>query len=313
MDHLIDWLPEHIPPGDETAIVHGDYRLDNLIFHPTEPRILAMLDWELSTLGHPLADFSYHCMSWHIPPEQFRGIAGLDLAALGHSLGGRVRRRLLRAHRPRPASTHWDFYLAYNMFRLAGDPAGHHEARARRAPRRARRRSTPASARGRWPSWAGSTRKKHRSQKLTKGNTWISPIPKGARTLAETRLQAVFMDEHIYPNEHRFHARSRGEHAQGQPLDADRVIEELKPKARAAGLWNLFLPRSAARRRGLDEPRVRAAVRDHGPRAVGARSLQLLGARHRQHGNDRALRHATSRRRNGSSRCSTARSARPSR
>ncbi len=60
MDRLIAWLPENIPPGDETALVHGDYRMDNLIFHPAEPRILAILDWELSTLGHPLADFSYH-------------------------------------------------------------------------------------------------------------------------------------------------------------------------------------------------------------------------------------------------------------
>ena len=87
MDQLIAWLPAQHSRGarDETqvSIVHGDYRLDNLIFHPTEPRILAVLDWELSTLGHPLADFSYHCMSWHIPPGAFRGIGGLDLAALG--------------------------------------------------------------------------------------------------------------------------------------------------------------------------------------------------------------------------------------
>jgi aminoglycoside phosphotransferase (APT) family kinase protein len=68
MDELIAWLPGHIPEGEATAIVHGDFRMDNLIFHPSEPRILAVLDWELSTLGHPLADFSYHCMSWHIPP-----------------------------------------------------------------------------------------------------------------------------------------------------------------------------------------------------------------------------------------------------
>ncbi|HMS78714.1 MAG TPA: phosphotransferase family protein, partial [Burkholderiaceae bacterium] len=76
MDRLIDWLPQHIPPGDETTVVHGDYRLDNMIFDRTRPRVLAVLDWELSTLGHPLADFSYHCMSWHIPPGAFRGIGG---------------------------------------------------------------------------------------------------------------------------------------------------------------------------------------------------------------------------------------------
>src|SRR5207253_2818786 len=64
MERLIAWLPEHMPADDETAIVHGDYRLDNLIFHASEPRIVAVLDWELSTLGHPLADFAYHCMSW---------------------------------------------------------------------------------------------------------------------------------------------------------------------------------------------------------------------------------------------------------
>ena len=120
MDRLSAWLPAHIPPGDDTSIVHGDYRLDNLIFHPAEPRILAVLDWELSTLGHPLADFSYHCMSWHIPPGQFRGIAGLDLAALGipalREYVARYCERTSKAIREED----FDFYLAYNMFRLAG-------------------------------------------------------------------------------------------------------------------------------------------------------------------------------------------------
>ena len=118
MDNLIAWLPANIPPGDETSIVHGDYRLDNLIFHPTEPRILAILDWELSTLGHPLADFSYHCMSWHIPPGHFRGIAGLDLASLGIP----SEKEYMAAYCRRTAREglgHWDFYLAYNLFRLA--------------------------------------------------------------------------------------------------------------------------------------------------------------------------------------------------
>jgi len=120
MDKLIEWLPQHIPPGDDTSIVHGDYRLDNMIFHPTEPRILAVLDWELSTLGHPAADFSYHCLSWHIPPGKFRGIAGLDLPALG--IPGQD--EYIAAYSRRTGRTirreDFDFYLAYNLFRLAG-------------------------------------------------------------------------------------------------------------------------------------------------------------------------------------------------
>jgi aminoglycoside phosphotransferase (APT) family kinase protein len=118
MDRLIDWLPQHIPAGDETTIVHGDYRLDNLIFHPTEPRILAVLDWELSTLGHPLADFAYHCMGYHIAPEQFRGIRGLDLDALGIP----SEQQYIDLYCQRTGRTgidNWNFYMAYNCFRLA--------------------------------------------------------------------------------------------------------------------------------------------------------------------------------------------------
>jgi aminoglycoside phosphotransferase (APT) family kinase protein len=107
-----------VPPGDETAVVHGDFRLDNLIFHPTEARVLAVIDWELSTLGHPLADFSYLCMCWHIPPGAFRGIAGLDLEALGipteESFIARYCDRT-----GRKGIEHWNFYLAYNLFRIA--------------------------------------------------------------------------------------------------------------------------------------------------------------------------------------------------
>ncbi|MDR2155301.1 MAG: phosphotransferase [Burkholderiaceae bacterium] len=125
MDRLIEWLPAHVPAsarGELTSIVHGDYRLDNVIFHPSEPRILAVLDWELSTLGHPLADFSYHCMSWHTPPGTFRGIAGMDLAALGiPSEQDYIRRYCQRTGlaTPEALAPDWNFYLAYNMFRIA--------------------------------------------------------------------------------------------------------------------------------------------------------------------------------------------------
>jgi aminoglycoside phosphotransferase (APT) family kinase protein len=120
MDSLIDWLPKNVPPEAGTSVVHGDFRLDNTIFHASEPRILAVLDWELSTLGDPLADFAYHCMGFHIPPDKFRGIAGLDLAQLG--IPGEaeyVKQYCERTKRSAIDPSHWDFYLAYNLFRIA--------------------------------------------------------------------------------------------------------------------------------------------------------------------------------------------------
>jgi aminoglycoside phosphotransferase (APT) family kinase protein len=126
MQRLIEWLPRHIPPGArddaQTCIVHGDYRLDNLVFHSAQPRVLAVLDWELSTLGHPLADLSYHCMAWRIPSGVFRGIGGLDLAALGIPDEARYIesycRRTGRADID-AVMRDWNFYLAYNLFRMA--------------------------------------------------------------------------------------------------------------------------------------------------------------------------------------------------
>jgi len=126
MDSLMAWLPNHIPEMARdpamVSIVHGDYRLDNLMFHPTEMRIIAVLDWELSTLGHPLADFSYHCMAWHIPPGAFRGIGGLDWASLGiPSEEDYIRRYCEQTHltTPERLAQDWNFYLAYNLFRMA--------------------------------------------------------------------------------------------------------------------------------------------------------------------------------------------------
>jgi aminoglycoside phosphotransferase (APT) family kinase protein len=126
MDKLMEWLPAHMPASarDESkvSIVHGDYRLDNLMFDASAPRVIAVLDWELSTLGHPLADFSYHCMSWNIPHGSFRGIGGLDLAALGiPSEDEYIRRYCERTGLATPESlkADWNFYLAYNMFRIA--------------------------------------------------------------------------------------------------------------------------------------------------------------------------------------------------
>lgn len=118
MDALIEWLPANIPDGDESSIVHGDFRCDNMIFHPTEPRVIAVLDWELSTLGHPLADFAYHAMMYQMPPHIVAGLGGADLAALNiPSEADYVASYCRRTGRDDIAD--WDFYIAFNYFRLA--------------------------------------------------------------------------------------------------------------------------------------------------------------------------------------------------
>ena len=118
MEHLIEWLPAHLPEADETALVHGDFRIDNLIFHPHEPRVLAVLDWELSTLGDPLADFAYHCMTWRVTPAEFRGLKGHDLAALGIPLEDAYVQAYCKRS-GRASLPDWDYYMAFNMFRMA--------------------------------------------------------------------------------------------------------------------------------------------------------------------------------------------------
>jgi aminoglycoside phosphotransferase (APT) family kinase protein len=118
MERLIEWLPAHIPAADETTLVHGDFRIDNCLFHPTEPRVVAVLDWELSTLGHPHVDFAYHTMVWRLGAGEFRGLADSDLPALGipsetEYVAAYCRRRGLTQ------IADFDFYLAFNLFRLA--------------------------------------------------------------------------------------------------------------------------------------------------------------------------------------------------
>ena len=120
MDRLIEWLPDNVPTDESSAIVHGDFRLDNLVLHPTEPRILAVLDWELSTIGHPLADFTYHLLPWRMAEADLGsiGLLGKDLAALGiPDEETYVRRYCERTGRSGIAER--GFYAAFNLFRLA--------------------------------------------------------------------------------------------------------------------------------------------------------------------------------------------------
>jgi aminoglycoside phosphotransferase (APT) family kinase protein len=120
MERLIAWLPAHVPTSSAVRVVHGDYRLDNMILAPAAPKVLAVLDWELSTLGDPLADFTYHLMQWDMPSSDagVGSLVGHDLAALGiPPLAAYVDRYVERTGLdPRP---HLPFYLAYNFFRLA--------------------------------------------------------------------------------------------------------------------------------------------------------------------------------------------------
>ena len=117
MERLIAWLPAHIPPGDETTLIHGDYRLGNMLIHPTEPRVVAVLDWELSTLGHPLGDLAYNCLAWHFGGD-LDGLAGEDVTRPGVPseetyVAGYCRRT------GRAAIPQWEFYIAFAAFRFA--------------------------------------------------------------------------------------------------------------------------------------------------------------------------------------------------
>lgn len=122
VERLIEWLPQHVPAEMPGRIVHGDYRMDNVVFHPAQPRILAVLDWELSTLGDPVADFAYHCMNWRLPSDASRALGGIDVTSLGippeAAYAQRYFERVGLGEPPSPAT--WTFYMVFNMFRLVG-------------------------------------------------------------------------------------------------------------------------------------------------------------------------------------------------
>jgi len=118
MDELMRRLPAMVPADDRASIVHGDFRLENLIYHPTEPVVLAIVDWELSTLGHPLADLAYNCFAYRLPRDAFGGLAGIDLADTGIPSEAEYVARYVERTGIRPAAP-WGFYVAFSLFRLA--------------------------------------------------------------------------------------------------------------------------------------------------------------------------------------------------
>jgi aminoglycoside phosphotransferase (APT) family kinase protein len=119
MENLIEWLPKNIPQAVQNTLTHGDYRFDNVIFHPTEPRILAVIDWELATLGDPLADFVYHCMSYRLPGTSIARLSDAEKSALG--IPTEMQYRQMYCERTgRKEIENFDFYMAFAMFRLVG-------------------------------------------------------------------------------------------------------------------------------------------------------------------------------------------------
>ena len=126
MDRLMEWLPQHIPEGDETSLVHGDFRLGNLILAPDAPRIAAVLDWELSTLGHPLTDLAYNCLPYHLPTgvDGLPGLVGADLKALGIPSEDEHVAAYCRAAGRDGGIPSWPFYITFAMFRLASISQG---------------------------------------------------------------------------------------------------------------------------------------------------------------------------------------------
>ena len=124
MEDLIKWMPDNIPPDDSVSIAHGDYRLENTIFHPTEPRMIAVLDWELSTIGHPLADLGYNCMGYRLINPRQGGLVNADFVNSGiPTEEAYVRAYCKRVGREFPIP-HWDFYIAFSIFRLASIAQG---------------------------------------------------------------------------------------------------------------------------------------------------------------------------------------------
>ena len=125
MDRLIEWLPHNVPEGDETAIAHGDYRLGNVMLHPDKPEIIALLDWELATLGHPLSDLAYNCIPYHLPAGQpgLRGVVGIDYLAAGIPAEQDYVAAYCRRTGREPIE-HWPFFVAFALFRLAAIAQG---------------------------------------------------------------------------------------------------------------------------------------------------------------------------------------------
>ncbi|XP_002739682.1 acyl-CoA dehydrogenase family member 10-like [Saccoglossus kowalevskii] len=279
MDKLIDWLPKHAPQNDKTTVTHGDFRLDNMIFHPTEPVVLAVLDWELSTLGDPLSDVAYWCIAHYLKPDNMiiKGLYGLDFKSLGIPTDKEMVEQYCQTAGI-PGIENYDFYMAFSFFRIAAILQGvykrslqgqsssqtgqivgaYAEDMADTAWSFAEKYNKTLSQKqsgkienqpgnrsySTWTINGHHTGQRHYSTQSKDNSTTYGLLPVLESALPD-HVQDLhsrvkaFINKNIYPIE-----KDIVKHQ----MSADRwsphpLVEKLKEKAKSENLWNLFLPR----------------------------------------------------------------------
>ncbi|XP_034974282.2 acyl-CoA dehydrogenase family member 10 isoform X2 [Zootoca vivipara] len=271
MERLIAWFPSHLPASEGLSLVHGDFRLDNLIFHPEKPEVVSILDWELSTLGNPLSDVAYNCLVYYLPSSFpiLKGLRDCDLSRLGIPTAEAYFQMYCK-HMGTPAAENWNFYMAFSFFRVAAILQGVYKrsltgqassATAGNSGKQAefmadlawdfatkegfrvfKELPTPMAPTRAFSTWAGP-RPFPRSSYSTlapasRFHLIISPDGLPSRVQELHHKVKKFMEDHIYPAEQLL----RDHQASSSRWTPHPLMEELKEKAKSEGLWNLFLP-----------------------------------------------------------------------
>lgn len=261
MDHLISWLRQHVPASDKTTVVHGDFRIDNLVFDPDQPKVKAVLDWELSTLGDPISDVAYNCLPYYLSPKFpiLKGFSGVDIETLGiPSYEDYVREYCDRMNTP--LIDNWNMYMAFSFFRVAAILQGVYKRSMK-----GQESSADAKKVGLLAENMAKTGWSFAKPSLN-GSRSSSPLPNNKRnystsaschspcnerglmpisvTALPDHVQKIrqklrdFMESYVYPNE-----TILNEHQSSQDCwNPHPLMEDLKAKAKEDGLWNLFIP-----------------------------------------------------------------------
>ncbi|XP_077164824.1 acyl-CoA dehydrogenase family member 10 isoform X2 [Paroedura picta] len=259
MERLMQWLPSHLPASQRLSVVHGDFRLDNLVFHPDRPEVVSVLDWELSTLGDPLSDVAYNCLVHHLPSHSsiLKGLSDCDLSLLG--IPSPEEYVLLYCDQMGLAPIeNWNFYMAFSFFRVAAILQGVYkrsltgQASSATAERSGRQAELMAEL-----SWDFATKEGFRVFKglpvprrsyATGPHSSLAPAAKSHLVISPEGLPGHvqelyrklerFMNGHVYPAEQTL----RDHQAAQSRWTPHPLMEELKDRAKAEGLWNLFIP-----------------------------------------------------------------------